>query len=110
MADINAQQVVSQLSTEIINIKDKLKDEKLSDYAFSELSKNAKYLQDKIDNILKKGGLVTKDDVADAYTALQETKRKELKKLSRRMVINISGGLVAIVGAIIVINRITKKA
>lgn len=76
--------VVDQLVAQITNIKDKIKSKGLSQTAFEELTSSAKVLQDKVDELLNKKGLLTQSDINDAYTLIQEQKRKELENMSKK--------------------------
>jgi hypothetical protein len=81
--NIDIENVIKDLNSEVTNIKDKLK-EGVDEVVFSQLTKNAKLLQDKIDKLLKKAGAISKDDVEDAYASLRKTKRDELEAMSRK--------------------------
>ena len=96
--------IIDQIKSRLAEIKDKLKEEGVTAVIFGELSKNAKLLQDKLDELNKKRGLLTQSDVNDAYATLQEVKRNELeaesKKARNKMILYIAIG-VAIVGGLV---------
>lgn len=71
--------VIDELKIQINEIKDKIKQGELSNDVFDTLSKGAKVLQNKLDNLLTKRGFYTQSDVNDAYVSLQEVKRKTME-------------------------------
>ena len=81
--NINIENVINELNSELTNIKDKLKGG-VSEVVFNQLTKNAKTLQDKIDKLLKKAGAISKDDVEDAYASLRKAKRDEMEAMSNK--------------------------
>ena len=81
---MNELSVIDEIKSKLTEVKDKLKSENVSSVVFTELSTNAKSLQNKLDELLSKKGLITQSDVNDAYTTLQEFKRKEMEILSKK--------------------------
>jgi hypothetical protein len=77
-------EIVDKLRAELNNIKDKIKLGGLSKVAFDTLSQDAKKLQDKIDDILSKKGVLTQSDINDAYSIMQSIKRRELEDMSNK--------------------------
>ena len=77
-------EIVDKLKTELNTIKDKIKLGGLSNVAFDTLSQDAKKLQDKIDDILSKKGVLTQSDINDAYSTMQSVKRGELEDMSNK--------------------------
>jgi hypothetical protein len=71
--------VIDELKIQINEIKDKIKQGELSNDVFDTLSKGAKVLQNKLDNLLTKNGVYTQSDVNDAYASMQEIRRKNLE-------------------------------
>ena len=106
---MNELTIIDELKSKLTEVKDKLKDEKVTSVVFTELSSNAKLLQSKLDELLNKKGLITQSDVNDAYTTLQEYKRREMeilsKKSNRKLIIY---GALGILG-IVVLVRLLKK-
>jgi hypothetical protein len=78
----NQLEIVDKLKVELNTIKDKIKVGGLNNVVFDTLSQDAKRLQDKIDEILSKKGVLTQSDINDAYTTMQSVKRGELEKMS----------------------------
>jgi hypothetical protein len=109
MSTPNQEQVVNQINSEITSIKDVMKDPKITDYAFQKLSENAKLLQTKLDKILKGGSRVNQRDLDDAYTTMQEVKRKELGKMGTNAILRVVIGISVIVLAYVIINKYTKN-
>jgi hypothetical protein len=79
----NTLSIIDEIKSKIIDIKDRIKEEGVSSTVFGELSKNAKLLQDKLNEILSKT-ILSQSDIDDAYATLQEVKRNELALLSQR--------------------------
>lgn len=83
MEQTNELTIVEQIKLKINEIKDEIKREGVTSTVFSQLSKNAKTLQDKLNELLSKT-ILTQSDVNDAYETLQKIKREELERLSNR--------------------------
>jgi len=100
--------VVDELKSFLTDIKDRIKSDDFAKQSFIDLSNSAKIIQDKINEILAKKGLITQSDINDAYDVLKEEKRKSFedksKKLKKKLIIF---SIVAV--AIIVAVRIYKK-
>jgi hypothetical protein len=94
--------IVDELKSKLGDIKDKIKQGGLSNTVFSELTNNAKLLQDKLDMLLNKFGAVTQSDVNDAYLVLQQAKRSELEALKNKEMKRIS--VFAIVGIALLVG------
>lgn len=107
-----AQLVVSDLKKELLDIKDRIKSKKdILPTAVDELQKREQKIQQKLNDILKKGGLITEEEYNDAYNLIRNTERKELldlsKKSNRRMI--FLGLVIVGVVAYILINKRNKK-
>ena len=81
---VNMPSVVAEIQKKITDIKERIKEEGVSSAVFGELSNYAKTLQDKLDELLSKGGLLTQSDVNDAYKTLQDVQREELARMQRK--------------------------
>jgi hypothetical protein len=83
--------VVDELRSFLTDIKDKIKSGDFEQQSFTGLSNSAKIIQDKINEILAKKGLITQSDINDAYEILKEEKRKSFedknKKLKNKLII-----------------------
>jgi hypothetical protein len=104
----NQLSVVDELKGFLTDIKDKIKSDDFAKQSFTDLSNSAKIIQDKINEILAKKGLITQSDINDAYDVLQEERRKSFedknKKFKNKLII------FSIVGvAIILAVRLYKK-
>jgi ABC-type antimicrobial peptide transport system permease subunit len=97
----NQLSIVDELKNKLGDIKDKIKEGGLSNTVFSELTSNAKLLQDKIDTLLNKVGALTQSDINDAYLVLQKAKRSELEALKNKDMKRIN--VYAIVGVALLI-------
>jgi hypothetical protein len=98
----NQLSIVDELKNKLGDIKDKIKSGGLSNTVFSELTNNAKLLQDKIDSLLNKVGALTQSDINDAYLVLQKAKRSELEALKNKDMKRIN--VYAIVGIALLIG------
>jgi hypothetical protein len=100
--------VVDELKGFLTDIKDRIKSDDFGKQSFIDLSNSAKIIQNKINEILAKKGLVTQSDINDAYDVLKEEKRKSFEDKSKRLKKKlIIFSIVAV--AIIVAVRIYKK-
>jgi acetate kinase len=101
--------IVEQLMSKLTDIKDKLKGGNIDAFVFENLSRNAKLIQDKVNDLLKKRGLYTQSDINDAYETLQSVERSELekesKKAMKRLIIYSGIGVALVVGLIIILKK-----
>lgn len=107
-----AQLVVTDLKKELMDIKDRIKSKKdILPTAIDELQKREQKIQNKLNDILKKGGLITEEEYNDAYNLIRNKEKKELldlsKKANRRMI--AFGILVLGFLAYVIINKKYKK-
>lgn len=106
---MNELSIIDELKSKLTEVKDKLKNEKVTSVVFSELTNNAKLLQSKLDELLNKRGFFSQSDVNDAYTTLQEYKRRELEILSKKSKKNlIIYGAIGVLGLVLLV-RLLKK-
>jgi hypothetical protein len=101
--------IIEQLMSKLTDIKDKLKGGNIDGVIFESLSKNAKLIQDKINDLIKKKGFYTQSDINDAYETLQSVERSELqkesKKAMKRLIIYGGIGVALVVGLIIILKK-----
>lgn len=101
--------VVNDIKSLLTEAKDKLKNEKLSSVVFTQVSNNAKILQNKLDELLNKKGLYTQSDINDAYITIQDYKRKQMELMSKsskkRMIVYGAIGVLVIAILIKVLNK-----
>jgi hypothetical protein len=101
--------IIEQLMSKLTDIKDKLKGGNIDGVIFESLSKNAKLIQDKINDLIKKKGFYTQSDINDAYETLQSVERSELqkesKKAMKRLIIYSGIGVALVVGLIIILKK-----
>lgn len=76
--------IVDELKSKLSEIKDKIKDGGLSKTIYDELTGSAKLIQGKLNDVLAKKGILTQSDVNDAYSVMQDIKRSELEKQSKK--------------------------
>jgi hypothetical protein len=80
----NQLSIVEQLKGVLTDIKDKINKGGISTVVFGELSTNAKVIQDKLNELLQKRGILTQSDINDAYIVLQEQQKKILEQQSKK--------------------------
>jgi hypothetical protein len=92
--------IVDELRSQLTSVKDRIKEEGVSKVVFDELTSSAKLLQNKLDELLAKGGVITQSDINDAYDVIKQAKRKELdnidKKVRKKTIVYIGLGVLAI--------------
>lgn len=100
--------IFDQLNSELTRIKDRLRNEDVTSVIFTELGRSAKLLQDKVDELSRKRGLITQSDVNDAYATLQEYKRRELelenKRSMRKLTYYTLGGVIIVLAFIYLVK------
>jgi beta-N-acetylglucosaminidase len=72
--------VYDELKNLLTSIKDKIKTSNMEKSVFLELTKSAKIIQEKLNDLLKKKGVLTQSDIDDAYIILQEQQREVFEK------------------------------
>lgn len=82
MESTSKMSVINELKSTFTDIKDKLKKENVTKEVFDELTTNAKDIQDKINELLQKKGVLTQSDINDASILVQKQKRSELQSLN----------------------------
>jgi hypothetical protein len=101
--------IIEEFESKLTDIKDKLKSEGITSVVFNELSSNAKLLQTKLDELLRKKGIMTQSDIDDAYATLSEYKRKELELMNKKATTKaIVYGSIVVLG-IVLIYKFLKK-
>lgn len=81
--------IVDKLKSKLSDIKDRLKEGNLTTSVFNDLSGSAKEIQDKLNEILAKNGVLTTGDIEDAYKLLQDKERNFLKNKMKSNTIKI---------------------
>ena len=95
--------IVDELKSQLTDIKDKIKESSSSGNSFDVLTSSAKVIQDKIDFFLKNKGFYNQSDINDAYSTIQDVKRRQLeldtKKSKNRAILYsalVLGGVIGI--------------
>lgn len=100
--------VIDQLKAKLNELKDKIKDGNLTTAIYDGITGNAKLIQNKLNELLAKKGLLSQSDVNDAYSVIQDVKRSELesesKKSSTKLFIYV-GAAILIIGGIILYKK-----
>lgn len=106
-----AQVVVGDLKTELQKIRESIKNEGALSVISDELKKRESNIQSKINDILKRGGIITEEDYNEAYNLIRSKSQKELielnKKRKTRML--VFGILLVGVVAYFVTKKMAKK-
>jgi endonuclease III len=101
--------IVDILKAKLNELKDKIKDGGLHTTVYTEISNNAKLIQDKLNELLSKKGLLSQSDVNDAYSVIQDVKRSELEsesnKSSKKLFIYAGLGILIIAGIMLYKKR-----
>jgi hypothetical protein len=92
--------IVDELRSQLTTIKDRIKEEGVSKVVFDELTSSAKLLQNKLDELLAKGGILNQSDIDDAYNVIKQAKKDELdiidKKVKKKTLVYIGLGIVVV--------------
>lgn len=107
----NQLSIVDQLKGVLTDIKDKIKSANVSSTVFEELSSSAKIIQDKLNELLQKKGILTQSDINDAYETLQKQQKKILQDQSKKEASRLSVYLligVLLIGGLYLYSK-TKK-
>jgi LPXTG-motif cell wall-anchored protein len=100
--------IIDQLKAKLNELKDRIKGGNLAIDVYTEVASSAKLLQDKLNELLAKKGLLTQSDVNDAYSVIQDVKRSELesqsKKSSTKLLIYV-GAAILIIGGVLLYKK-----
>ena len=107
----NQLSIVDKLKSKLSDLKDRIKEGNLTTSVFNELSGSAKEIQDKLNDILAKNGVLTSADIEDAYKLLQDKERSifEKKMKANTMKLYIVLGI-AIIGGAFYFYKKNKKS
>ena len=104
-----SQSVVKDLRAELDKVKQDIKSKGAVDAGIDFLSQKQDILQSKINDLLKKGGIITEEDYNESYQIIRSKQENELKNLykkaNKRLFMFLGLGLAIVVGYLI----ITKK-
>lgn len=84
-----AQNVMSNLKDELRNIRSSIKSEGIFSTSLDFLKSKEKLIQDKLNDIMKKGGVVTEDDYNDTFNLIRAKSEKEILNLKKRAVTDL---------------------
>lgn len=76
-----AQVVINDLKAEATRVGALIKSEGIGAAALGLLKEKQMLVQEKINSILKKGGLITEEDYNDAYNIIKDEKKKQLSDM-----------------------------
>jgi len=105
-----AQVVIADLNKEFERLKNEIKNRGVFGGALEVLQEKSDLIQKKLDDLLKKGGLITEEDFNESYNLIRAKSQQELldlkKKASRNFYLYL-GGFIAL--GVVVYLLIRKK-
>ena len=97
-----SQAVVKDIKLELEKIKKDIESRGIGDVSIDFLNTKKDFLQSKLNELLKKGGVITEEDYNDTYKIIRSKEENELKNLykkaNRRVVIFFGLAIATIVG------------
>ena len=97
-----SQAVVKDLKLELEKVKKDIESRGIGNVSIDFLNTKKDFLQSKLNELLKKGGVITEEDYNDTYKIIRSKEEKELKNLykkaNRRVVIFFGLAIATIVG------------
>lgn len=104
-----SQSVVKDLKAELEKVKNDIKNRGAVQVGVEFLETKKDLLQSKLDDLLKKGGVITEEDYNDTYAIIRSKEEKELKdlykKANKRVFIYIGVAVLAYVGIYLLIKN-----
>lgn len=94
-----AQVVLADLNKELEKIKAEIKNRGVFGGTLEVLQQKGDLIQKKLDDLLKKGGLITEEDFNDSYNLIRANSERELIELQRKASKNFYlyiGGVIAL--------------
>ena len=105
-----AQVVIADLNKELERLKSEIKNRGVFGGAFEVLLEKSDLIQNKLEDLLKKGGLITEEDFNESYNLIRAKSQQELvdlrKKASKNFYLYL-GGFIAL--GVVVYLLIRKK-
>jgi hypothetical protein len=108
LTNTESQAVVKDLKLELEKVKNDIKSRGATNVGLDFLNSKKDILQSKLNELLKKGGVITEEDYNDTYKIIRSKEENELKglyKKGNRRVIFLGLAIITLVG----IYLITKK-
>ena len=105
-----AQVVIADLNKELEKVKAEIKNRGVFGGAMEVLQEKSDLIQKKLDNLLKKGGLITEEDFNESYNLIRAKSQRELVDLRSKASKNFYlylGGFIAL--GVVVYLLIRKK-
>jgi hypothetical protein len=103
------QKVVQDLKVAINNINTEIKNSGVLNTSVQFLESKKDLLQNKLNELLKKGGVINEEDYNDSYTIIRAKEEKELtdlyKRGNRRVIMVIGGAVLLAIGIYIITKR-----
>lgn len=84
MAEHQGQGVITDLYSKLTDIKDKIKERGITQTLFDSLTAQAKVIQDKLNELLAKQGVLSQSDISSGYETLQSVQRREMQQMSNK--------------------------
>lgn len=109
LTNTESQAVVKDLKLELEKVKNDISNRGITNVGLDFLNTKKDILQNKLNELLKKGGVITEEDYNDTYKIIRSKEENELKNLykkaNRRLVLFFGIAIATIVG----IYLISKK-
>lgn len=103
------QKVVQDLKLALDKVKSEIKSKGAVNVGVEFLEKKKDTLQEKLNDLLKKGGVITEEDYNDSYTLIRAKEEKELtdlyKKGNRRVLMVIGIAVLLSIGIYVITKR-----
>lgn len=103
-----SQSVVKDLKAELERVKYDIKNRGAVQVGVDFLESKRDLLQSKLDDLLKKGGVITEEDYNDTYAIIRSKEEKELKDLykkANKRIVYLAIGVIAIVAIYLISKR-----
>lgn len=106
-----SQSVITDLKNQITRLKEAMKQKDLVGESVEILNENKDALQNELNKILKKGGLVTEEDYNNAYEKIRQSSKERLvlqSKKTKRGLYFVIGGVLILAAGIYLYKRLKK--
>lgn len=101
--------LIEELKKELANIKESINKQGVAPTVLDQLTKRSKTIQDALNNILSKKGVLTDAEKQEAYNLLQKEKREQIeamnKQAKKRFYIYVGSGVLLIGLAVFLLRK-----
>ena len=106
-----SQSVITDLKNQVIRLKEAIKQKDLVGESVEILNEKKDALQDELNKLLKKGGLITEEDYNNAYEKIRQSSQERLitqSKKTKRSLYFVVGGVLILAAGIYLYKRLKK--